>query len=566
MSLFSRFHKTQTDPAIPLPKRRYLPLVGIIVVFAAIGIVTLFLTRANPTLSPVTLATTPAHSGTAYSVTMSIGQTAKWSITSGQLPPGLSLNATTGLLSGTPTQADSFSFNVTATPQISTKGGTTNGTPVTKTYSMLVYPASTSGYETRQNQTIQTHIDRPFPARSGCMTAVGNLYYYTASLWKNQNAAGANTDLSQLTYRQVMNNYAGSSNYPTCNNKGAADSNTLWIAMLMRAYALYNPKSSYFPGRLTQSTSDHLLTEMWNFAKQYSLASNADNSDLYNFSGSENLDVQRDGFFFLAAQAFKNSPTFANQTYNDGNTVGAQYTKWRNFWSAKLDGMAKKGMWVEVGSPTYTGYSMSPIINIYNFAEDPVIRKKAEMVLDLFFADYAQTESKLIWSTSKTRAYQDEDFAGDHDSIMQFNNLLFGTQSNAGQHALYMATSGYYPPNIVHQLVNNPAGRGTYEYISRRPGAGSSISLTNSVLHYNYITPDYIMGAALLKRGQTYNSASSDSRWQGVQFNTEPDARVYPQVGTGRPRDSFYTIQKKWSGHFISQSQLKRCHYDLLWL
>ncbi len=50
-----------------------------------------------------------------------------WSITAGQLPPGLTLGATTGQISGTPTQSGSFSFTVTVrdsstpTPQGSAK-------------------------------------------------------------------------------------------------------------------------------------------------------------------------------------------------------------------------------------------------------------------------------------------------------------------------------------------------------------------------------------------------------------------------------------------------------------
>ena len=38
-----------------------------------------------------------------------------WSVSAGTLPPGLTLGASTGLLSGTPTTAGSYSFTVKVT-------------------------------------------------------------------------------------------------------------------------------------------------------------------------------------------------------------------------------------------------------------------------------------------------------------------------------------------------------------------------------------------------------------------------------------------------------------------
>ncbi len=67
----------------------------------------------------------PAVVGVAYNATLSVrGGTAPYTFTisSGQLPPGLGLGATTGTISGTPTQAGTFSFSISVLDSKSVSG------------------------------------------------------------------------------------------------------------------------------------------------------------------------------------------------------------------------------------------------------------------------------------------------------------------------------------------------------------------------------------------------------------------------------------------------------------
>ena len=60
-----------------------------------------------------------------------VGGTATWSVSSGSLPAGLTLNTSSGLLSGTPTAAGDYSFKITAT---------VGARSDTQTYAMSVVP------------------------------------------------------------------------------------------------------------------------------------------------------------------------------------------------------------------------------------------------------------------------------------------------------------------------------------------------------------------------------------------------------------------------------------------
>jgi hypothetical protein len=82
-----------------------------------------FIIQINPgvpqlpklTIGPET--TTPATVGTAYSLQMTanLSDSKTWSVVSGTLPTGLALNSSSGLISGSPTAAGTYTFTVQAT-------------------------------------------------------------------------------------------------------------------------------------------------------------------------------------------------------------------------------------------------------------------------------------------------------------------------------------------------------------------------------------------------------------------------------------------------------------------
>ena len=88
------------------------------------------------------------EAGVAYSDQLTVtGGTSPftWSVSAGTLPPGLTLNASTGLLSGTPTAAGTYSFTV----KVTDRSGLTATEPVTLTIvpgPSLSFPAPPAGW------------------------------------------------------------------------------------------------------------------------------------------------------------------------------------------------------------------------------------------------------------------------------------------------------------------------------------------------------------------------------------------------------------------------------------
>jgi hypothetical protein len=83
----------------------------------------------NPGLAKLTIgpeSTTPGTVGASYSLQMTatVADPKTWSISSGALPPGLAIDAATGLIAGTPTAAGQFDFQVLAKMNADTRSDT----------------------------------------------------------------------------------------------------------------------------------------------------------------------------------------------------------------------------------------------------------------------------------------------------------------------------------------------------------------------------------------------------------------------------------------------------------
>ena len=402
-------------------------------------------------------------------------------------------------------------------------------------------------YASRRDAVILSHYEHPSPVMTGCADHRGYVAYATAALWLNRSVADANNRLAAVRIGHITGQ--------SCDASIDVSRANLWLSTMLRPYFLFKVQSLYFPGRLTPEAANNLVAQMWAYAAPYSKRSEA--ADPWSIYDSENHDAQAESFDLLAAQAFMHRGDYMLRKYADGSTPAQQYQAWRAHWSTYFDEVAKRGLFIEVGSPVYHSYLVDAILNIYNFAEDPILRKKAGMVLDLDFADYAQQALNNIWGGAKSRSYPADSYEGADDEMTNFGTFLFGPGTARPKNTLGLATSGYQPPPAVASLATNRVGRGAFAYVARRPGVGTPgwdtnkdwhITPTKSVLTSSYVTPDYVMGTAELNPNDAHIAPSSQNRWEGIIFGTGAGDRVYPQAAptsVSKTMDAFISVQNQ---------------------
>src|SRR4029079_671924 len=118
------------------------------------------------------------------------------------------------------------------------------------------------------------------------------------------------------------------------------------------------------------------------------------------------------------------------------------------YWLNWFDERAKRGQFVEAGSPSYQGDSIASLFNLRDFAEDPVLRKKAEMYLDLAYAAIAEETLLTTRGGPKSRVKVGHEYDGGMSD--RCYNLLFDAPGREFVPlGTSLATSNYYPPPAI---------------------------------------------------------------------------------------------------------------------
>ena len=356
-----------------------------------------------------------------------------------------------------------------------------------------------------------------------------------------------------------------------------ADEKFKWqMRTWVRIYYLFGPHAERHPGRLSEANTDRIESLLWHYAVAKSSLARADLKYLGFIQGSENHDMMDLGNAFLAVQALANHTDYGARTLADGGTPQQHADAWTAYFTRYCGERFRLGGMIEFASPTYGKYFIPELVNLFDFAHDETLRGRAEALLHLIWADWAIEQLDGIRGGAKARCYQgDYAQSGERDAWRLMGQLLLRTGDWADakryNHPILgfgpvLATSAYTLPPIVTRLALNPEARGEYAYVSRRPARMAHLDVLpafgdhscwynlaaedSRLLRYSWCTPDHIMGSYTIdpaldvdfnmhpdqpdRAGARYAAITGQNLWQGIIFNTGPDARIFPQC-LGKP-------------------------------
>jgi len=431
-------------------------------------------------------------------------------------------------------------------------------------------------FEERRDGMLRRQVTKPYPAEGP--------WHYTdfalAALLLNEKVDEANAALLELFEKYPCNPD------PKRKRTDPEVQDYHWqINLLHRIWFFFNSRSHHYPGRLNPEVEKAMLKVFWDSARRHCRIEYADTERTWWIWGSENHGAMSRSGFWATAHILKDAPGYKNRRYADGSTPAQMAAAWDAFYRRFARERASKGLLVEIAS-TYNKYTLQGWYNMADFAVDPVLRKRMRMLLDLFWADWAIEQINGIRGGAKHRIYPGRT----SNRGVFFNGqgmawYYFGLGNERSAHPGHMccATSSYRPPLAVVDMALDAAGRGTYEYVSRRPGlnllpkpeaAGWDHYVLRpdygGILRYTYCTPDFIMGTSMVEaRPQPHwSNISSQNRWDGVLFAGHPDAVIFAQPlkpKRGSVYNSHWSVQHK--GVLIAQKLRthRHAHGQRIW-
>lgn len=331
----------------------------------------------------------------------------------------------------------------------------------------------------------------------------------------------------------------------------------------LRLLEFFGSGGSRRPGLIRPETEAKMLESIWLYCKRQDAAARAHAhlataddavSGTWFITESENHHVQSFTTLWHFAQLARRREDFARRRYDDGRTPAEHYEAWNRYAKLYLLERARKGMFVEMMSVSYNLTLLKGIFNFHDFAEDPELRRRSGLFLDLYFAYWGQEQLRGVAGGGQSRIYSD---LAPKPSALGY--LFFGLGSPPALHSELVTalTTTYRPAAVVVELACDTPGRGVYEVIQRPLGLAADRNHYQpphyrmrtdygGILRYSYCTPDFIVGTAMIEARPEpdWTMISSQNRRHGILFDSDPAAVISPQCEAVRDRRSY---NDQWS-------------------
>jgi len=208
---------------------------------------------------------------------------------------------------------------------------------------------------------------------------------------------------------------------------------------------------------------------------------------------------------YLAAQTW---PGEAGDRWFNGKSSEENFQEaeeWLEYWM-EISTTIGQG---EFDSPTYITVFITPMLVLHDFARDPVMKKKAGMMLDLIFADFAAEHLKGSYGGGHSRDYP-EDIVNPlsapstmwawlyfgEPAFEQWNEVRYRPRHRTSWETVIGALSSYRLPDIIRRMATDR----TTPYVQREKKRVRNVIRFGNVLNppvykYTYVTKDFVLGS-----------------------------------------------------------------------
>jgi len=440
------------------------------------------------------------------------------------------------------------------------------------------------GFESRQASALQQQTFTTFPSYSvvgpNSIYAWNRLNFALAALYRFKETPESNQNFINAANQAIINvceHYlqAGPS---VITNRDGEGGGLHWIGNhLVRLHEYFGSDSRFYPGLLSEKAESDLRELLWMWVSNASLLEHAGISSRNNtwvIRESENHSAMKDQLSWGGAKILRRFEPYKSMEYNDGSTAEDQYGAWNDFLVEYLRERGKRGLFVEYHSNTYTKYTMQNLFNYFDLSEKPVLRELARSVLDLMWADAALGTLDDMVAGAAARSGRPVDLNPIRNGFSQLMWYYYGKGQAMSLHPgnMMLMTSDYRIPKVIMDIALDLEGRGSVEYLSRKPGLsvegkGNTYAQDreywvdyedSQILRYNYSTPDFVMGTHIFPNlsNERWTNISSQNRFHSALLRTGSGfVKIVPQcrpTGAGeRGLNEQWSIQRH--GTLITQ-------------
>jgi hypothetical protein len=162
----------------------------------------------------------------------------------------------------------------------------------------------------------------------------------------------------------------------------------------------------------------------------------------------------------------------------------------------------------EFDSPTYFITYVTPLLALYDFCLDPIMKHRAEMMLHLLFADFAIDHLQGMYGGGHSRDYPEDIINPLIPASTMFSWLYFGQPDfppwqerrgklrHRGWETVFASLSHYRLPDIIrHIATDRSKSYASTETRRVRNVIRFGKELNPAVYKYTWMTADYVMGS-----------------------------------------------------------------------